>query len=267
VIDSKRSAWVTGVAAALVLSLATGFAARVQDADLGVLIVVVEPRGTGGLPQGPGSTVTVRSLAISAGPIIQNAGPDASNFRVRFEFPAGFRWGADEPDPTEGCTATPTTAECVPPAIVPVGGDLSWRWDAIAPGPGTYSLRAEVVATATTDPDASDNVTTITLVVAPAAPTSVASAVTIAPRRPRAGAVVTASARVTREGEPVVPTAVRCTGRIGTAAVRGSPRASLGRAACVYRTRAAHRGRMLRGTLTFNAGETRFVRRFTSLLR
>ena len=251
----------------ITVPLVTGVAARLEDADLGALMVVVEPRERGGLPLASGSTVTVRSLAISAGPIIQNAGPDAANFRVRFALPAGFRWGADEPDASEGCTATATTAECVPTAIVPVGDGVGWRWDAIAPGPGTYTLRAEVVPTTTTDPDPADNVATVTLVVAPAAPAAIASRVAIVPRRPRAGGVVTVSVRVTREGEPVVPTAVRCSGRIGTATVPGSRRALRGRATCAYRTRAAHRGMTLRGTMTVTAAGARFVRRFSSRLR
>jgi hypothetical protein len=83
----------------------------------------------------------------------------------------------------------------------------------------------------------------------------------------RAGAVVTASVRVTSAGAPVRPTGVRCAGSIGNAKVRGVPGATTGRASCTYRTPVDAKGKTLRGSILLTVRDKRYLRRFATRLR
>lgn len=180
--------------------------------------------------------------------------------------PPGLSWGADAPDPSEDCTSTPSTGDCRPPLLSGPGG-LGWVWDVVAAQAGSYQLRAEIVSTSTPDPNTTDNVATVTLVVGPRAASPRATTVAVVPRRPRAGAVVSARSRVTLADQPLSPTALRCRGRIGRAAIVGTAHPAAGTATCTYRTRRAHRGKTLSGSLEFTAGGTSFTRRFSVRLR
>jgi hypothetical protein len=256
----------TLVAAAAAL-VASGVAAGAPTtANLTILV------GIGTAPRPPlvasGSSSTVRSLRFVVGTLIDNTGPDRATFRVRFELPAGLSWGADSPDPSEGCTSTATTGECEPPSPgIPAGQGLGWFWDVVASAPGSYPLRAEIVASSPADPNVADNSASATVVVAPAAPAARVTAFTVTPRRPRAGSTVTVRAEVSRAGSPLTPTGTRCTGRVGRALVTATTRAQSGAIVCRYRTWAGHRGKTLRGTVAFTAGGTRFTRRFSVRLR
>ena len=226
------------------------------------------------LPTHPnGATVTVTSRSFGAGLRIRNAGAESATLRFRLELGGGLGWGNDVPDPSEDCTATATVGECAPPIAfeqTPSFHLLEFAWDVVAPQPGTYTLRAEIVSSSTTDTDPSNNVATLTVVVAE--PPSggeagsagvTASRASLTPRKPRAGSVVTASVRVLSGGVAVRPTRVRCAGTVGGSKLAATPRAASGRASCLFRPRASARGKTLRGTITFRVGATNVTRRFS----
>jgi hypothetical protein len=212
-----------------------------------------------------GGTTTVNLLSFRAGISIQTIGPDpAPDVRGRFELPAGLHWGVDLPDPSEGCTGTASTASCLfGEPLVPNDMREGWFWDVVADVPGTYVLRAEGEASVP-DPDTSDNASTVTVIVRARA---AATAVRVAPSKPKAGSVVAASVGVTAGGKPVEPTAVSCAGRIAGSRVAGTPRAGSGKATCRYRTPKSAKGKILRGTIAFQANDERISRRFAVKLR
>jgi hypothetical protein len=231
-----------------------------------------------------GETVTLQResffVVLEAAPL--SAAPQAT-VKVRFELSAGLRWGGDSPDPGENCTSTATTGEC---NTIPGEAGSFWYWDVVAAGPGRYTYRAEIVEASDPDPNAANNASTITIVVAESGgggsggsggsgggsgsggtgAVATAGAARVAPARPRAGARVTATVRVSAGGQAVRPTRVRCTGRIGTAAAAGSPKAAAGAASCTYRTQVSARGKTLRGTIAFTARGQRFTRSFSARL-
>jgi hypothetical protein len=216
-----------------------------------------------------GGTATVGSLSFKAGASVETIGPDsADNVSIRFELPAGLRWGTDLPDATENCTSTASTAECRPGFILdpqnPGMRAAGWIWDVIAEAPGSYQLKADVISSSAPDPDPSDNTAIVTVVVSR---TVAAGAARISPAKPKAGAAVSARVVVRAGGEPITPTRVACAGTAGNKKVVGSARASSGSATCTYLTPRAARGKTLRGAVAFTAGDTRLTRRFAVKLR
>ena len=218
-----------------------------------------------------GGTSDVRGLNFRAGVIVDNDGGGEASARVRFTLPEGLRFGSDGPDPSESCTATAGTADC--DTRLTIGTDPSrrtavWVWDVVADRAGSYLLRAEITQTSVSDPDLSSNTASGTVVVVTAPPvggspaTVSVGAVKLTPARPRAGSAVTASVRVTAGGAPVRPTRVTCSGTVGGAKSRATPRAGSGTATCVYRPPASASAKTLRGTLSFTARGTRFTKRF-----
>lgn len=198
------------------------------------------------------------------------------SLRFRLELGAGLRWGSDAPDPTEDCTSNEAAGECAPPTAfeqTPSVHPLGFAWDVVAAQTGSYTLRAEIVSSSTSDPDPSNNTATLTVVLAE--PTGgagsgaavSASRVSLSPTKPKAGSAVTASVRVLAGGVPVRPTRVRCSGTVGGTRLAGTPRAATGRATCVYRPRASARGTTLRGTIALRVGTTNATRRFSIRLR
>jgi hypothetical protein len=87
------------------------------------------------------------------------------------------------------------------------------------------------------------------------------------PKPIRAGSIVTASVRIVLGGSPVRPLRVTCAGTIGDGKVRGVPKATRGKASCIYRTTTAAMGLTLRGAVSFTARGERYVRRFAVRLR
>jgi hypothetical protein len=250
--------------------IATGAAAGARiAADVSIAIVAWQGGRTDTLPPRieNGGTATVQSLVFRVGVSVANSGPDVPSIRVRFELPPGLSWGTDEPDPSEGCVGTSSTATCEQPVVVDTSGRSGWAWDVVAAAAGSYPLRGEILSSTSSDPNATNNAAAATVIVAPRAPTPSASAVTVSPRRPRAGSVVTGRVGVTLDGAPVMPTALRCRGRVGRASITGRARSAAGTVTCSYRTRASQRGRTLVGTLTFAAEGRSFSRRFSVKLR
>jgi hypothetical protein len=265
------------VAAASVLLLAASSATGARSAADVAIFISLAGAVADNMPVHPsGATATVTSRNFAAGVRIRNSGPERALLRFRIELGAGLRWGNDAPDPSEDCTGTETAGECAPPIAyeqTPSFHPLQFGWDVVAAQPGTYTISAQIISSSTSDPDATNNTATLTVVVAEptggaGAGTAVsASRVAVAPARPRAGAALTASVRVLVGGVAVRPTRLRCTGTVGRTKLAGTPRASTGRASCVYRPPRNAKGRTLRGTIAFRAGTTNVTRRFSIKLR
>src|SRR5919199_161468 len=195
--------FVLAVSALAAVSSASGAASA---ANLGVNVVVGTTHGARPDVVLNGASVTVNRLDFIAGMAVEDVGPEPADVHVRLELPAGLRWGADVPDPSESCTSTPTTGDCTPATLDPDNNNRStgWVWDVIADAPGTYVLKTSVVSSSKADPDLSDNVATATVVVQPASTAAVAAtAARVLPARPRAGSVVVARVGVTAGGNPV----------------------------------------------------------------
>jgi len=254
---------------------AVSASAAPSAANLRIEILV----GTGPLSERPptipnGRTVTVADQNFVAGFTVLNTGPDVATVKIRIELPSGLRWGADAPDPSEDCT-TGETSVCE----AALGNELlnnhaDWGWNVVADNVGSYTLKVQVVESSTPDPDTSDNASTVTVVVTqPAGGASGggggtgsiavrASAVKVSPAKPKAGSTVVAAVRVSVGGAPVRPTGIACAGTIGSAKLKGAPKAASGSASCLYRTPKSAKGKTLRGTISFSARGTKLAKRF-----
>jgi hypothetical protein len=259
------------------LAVLTGAAAapahRDAAADVSIDIAVGTVDGT---PQGTpklitrGGTADSSSLSFKTGIWLENVGPDpTANVSFRFVLPSGLRWGNEAPSPSEGCTRTSAGAECsAPRALNPANpGDQTalWKWDVIADAPGSYVLHAEILSASPSDPNSSNNSSSVTVVVTQ---TVKATAVKLSPTRPKAGAVVTARVGVAADGSPVTPTSITCAGKIGGTTVAGRSQAAAGAAICRYRTPRIAAGKVLRGAVTaLLPGATSIAKRFAVKLR
>ena len=270
-------ALVAGVGALLTVASAS---AVPTAANLQVSILV----GTGSIATRPptipnGGTANVPVLDFIAGFAVNNAGPDIATVKAQFELPTGLRWGADGPDPSEDCTENTTTTCQITLGNSPAGTpaqESAWGWNVAADAPGSYSLKAQIVESSTSDPDAADNSATITVVVtqAPAPPPppnpppvrATAGAVKLLPAKPKAGSLVSATVRVTAGGTPIKPTGVACTGALAGAKVKGTAKAASGIASCRYRTPKSAKGKTFRGKVTFSARGTKFTKPFAAKL-
>ena len=274
----RRLTTLTGAACVLVAVLASGASSAPQAVDLemelGAATARPAPQTRITVPNGGLVTVTSLRFWVEAGMSVSvpPAGPVRATIRV--ELGEGLRWGEVGPDPSEGCTSTQTTRECELTLLAGMR-DGGWHWDVIADRPGTYSFRGEIAEASDVDPNASNNASAITIVVTEggggggggdggggSAGVS-ASAARVMPARPRAGRAVTASVRVSAGGAAVRPTRVACTGSIGSFRLRGTPRAGRGAASCAFRTPAAAKGKVLRGSVAFTARGQRITKRFS----
>lgn len=231
-----------------------------------------------------GATVSVASLDFYVFVEVSLITPAPASAVVAVELGEGLAWGADDPDPTEGCTSTPTTGACRTPGLEPITGRSSagWYWQVKAAQPGTYSFGARIVEGSAADPEPANDASAITIVVSPASAggqggrsggggggtesaVSVGSA-RVVPARPKAGAPVSAIVRVSSGDVAMRPSRIACTGSIGTLGVTGTPRAGAGTATCTYRPPRSARGRTLRGSVAVTVQGQRFTRRFTARL-
>jgi hypothetical protein len=80
------------------------------------------------------------------------------------------------------------------------------------------------------------------------------------------GYVVTASVEFFTRGPSRRPTALKCAGTLGGEPLRGTPRATKGKATCLYRAPLSARGKTLRGTMSFVVSGERYVRHFSRRL-
>jgi hypothetical protein len=224
-----------------------------------------------------GSTVTVARRTFYVFLDVSLVAPAAAKGTVRAELGSGLGWGADAPDASEHCAVTATTGACEIGDLQPIAGqsDSGWVWDVVAPQNGTYTLRAELASLSDTDSDLSNNASAITIVVAEptggggsggsggGSASAKASAVRLAPTRPKAGSTVVASVRVTRGGSPVRPTKVVCAASLGRAKLRGASRSASGVASCLFKTPKTGKGKSLAGSVAFRAAGASFTKRFS----
>jgi hypothetical protein len=187
---------------------------------------------------------------------------------MRTALPEGLHWGIPGPAAAEGCTGA-TQIVCTGTLESTPGGTYAfWSWEVVADHPGLYEITATVEASEP-DPDLSSNTYTFRFeVVRPTSPGGggaavVASAVKLSPIHALAGAAVTATVRVTAGGTPIRPRLVSCAGSFG----KGTPRARIGAATCVYHTPKNAHGTTLRGTVGLTAKGKRITRRFSARLR
>lgn len=267
--------------AALVLATVTSVAGAAPTSvdlyvDIGVGPSLREARA---VPNG--GTTTITGLTFWAGPGVELITPQAATARVRFELPEGLRWGRDEPDATEQCTSTPSTAICETLPLEPITGrtGVGWAWEIVAARAASYVLKAEIVSASDTDPVPANNTASITVVVTePAAgggsgsgggtgTSSVsASAVKLSPAKPKAGSTLVASVRVTRGGSAMKPTGIACSATIGKTKVKGGAKSSSGLASCLFKTPKAGKGKTMLGSVSFRAGGQNFTKRFSAKL-
>jgi len=255
-----------------VLATAAGASPNADDVSVRVTLAV-----TGGIIQ----DTKTRGLRFKIGVVVDSSAGVIQTVKIRIGLPTGLHWGADGPDPGEGClgTAPATCSQLLASnGVGTVGG--GYIWDVVADQPGAYEVSASVEGEQP-DPEAANNTSTFRFeVVQPSTGGSPgaggggsggasvsASAVKLAPARPRAGSTVVASVRVTKGGSPVRPSAVACAATAGKTKLRGGPKSASGVASCLFKTPAGAKGKTLAGSLSFRAGGERFTKRFSTRLR
>jgi hypothetical protein len=251
---------------AAVLSTTAGAAPEAVDIVLAVGADTQGERPTR-LPNGATATFATRNFWVMVVLDLPSTAPGGA-VRVRAELGGGLRWGSDDPDPSEGCTSTPTVGTCEARTIAGQSGD-GWGWQVVAPSEGSYTFTAEIVDAYDADPNTSNNASSITIVVTASPPTTpppsaniAASRVTLAPTKPKAGSTVVASVRVTKGGSPLRPTGVGCSASVGRAKVKGGPKAASGTASCLFKTPKTGKGKTFAGAVSFTADGTAFTKRF-----
>ena len=263
------------VAAAVGLAAASASAAPTA-ANLRIAILVGSPPVTTQPPSIPnGGSVTIGGLNFVAGFAVTNTGPDPATVKVQIELPAGLHWGTDGPDPSEDCTVGETSV-CNALLGTQVNNDFAaLGWDVVADTVGSYTLKVQVIESSTSDPDTSDNASSVTVVVTQPAGGSgggsgsaavAASAVKVSPAKPKAGSAVVASVRVTRGGSPVRPTGIACAATIGKTKIKGGAKSSSGVASCLFKTPKTGKGKTMLGSISFKAGGQSFTKRFSKRL-
>lgn len=267
--------------AMLVFAATTSMAGAAPTAvDLQIDIVAgTSIRGARFVPNG--GSATIAGPTFWAGVELSLITPQPASARIRFELPEGLRWGRDEPDPTEQCTATPTTGVCQSPQLQPITGGTGtgWVWEIVAARAGSYALRAEILDASDSDPVAGNNTAAVTIVVTEPSTgggsggsggtgtaTVSASAVKLSPAKPKAGSTLVASVRVTRGGSPVKPTGIACSASVGSAKVKGGAKSSSGLASCLFKTPKSGKGKTMLGSVSFTAGGQSFTKRFSAKL-
>src|SRR5215210_4569035 len=99
----------TGMA---ILALPAASLARTEAVDVQFDIQVGPGPAVAGANPPPtipnGSTARVRGSKFVVGVSVALITPEPASAHIRLELPAGLTWGADAPDPTEGCTSTPS---------------------------------------------------------------------------------------------------------------------------------------------------------------
>ena len=227
---------VAGVSALLAVTSASAVpnAANVQISILvGTGSIATQPPTipNGGPRTSPPLDFTRASRSATPGPTSQQSRHSS--------LPTGLRWGADGPDPSEDCTEAVTTvcqaALGSSPTSTTPPQESAWGWNVVADAPGSYTVKAQIVESSTSDPDAADNSTTVTVVVTQPPPPppppppakATASGVKLSPAKPKAGSLVSATVRVTAGGTPIRPTGVACTGSLAGAG-QGHPEGCLG---------------------------------------
>ena len=235
------------------------------DFELGLLVDTTISAGTiTPIPNGGTVTVSRRSFVVGARIHLEPAQSERAHLRL--ELANGLTWGAENPTTTLHCSGTATTADCetMPSRPGPHGPtDEIFGWDVTATQNGRYAVHATLTEPSVADPVLSNNETTVTVIVREQSATVLAARARLIPERPRAGRPVKAIVLIlTSAGARPGPTALKFTGRVGTKALTGTPRASAGQATCLYRPPAAARGKTFSGSVAFTVDGTRFSKSF-----
>jgi len=255
---------VTAASVSIAVAVSPDAFSAPQAADLrvGIGAVTSEPSQSQPPPIASGQTVTVTSLHFYVYVLLF---PDPLNSatvqtKVHVVLSDGLQWGADAPDPVdETCTSTPTTGDCQLSLRPGQTGD-GYYWSVTAAQPGTYTYQATIVESSEADPNTANNTSSLTIRVTDEPSeggrggVGAASAAKLTPRKPLAGKTVSAAVQVKADGAAVKPTSVRCSGSAGGARVKGTPRAVLGRATCVYRTPQKAKGKLFKGAVSLSVG-------------
>jgi hypothetical protein len=225
-----------------------------------------------GLQMSPTPGVTT-SLSFQIFLEVASSAGVEQRFTATIALPTGLRWGADGPDPSEGCTGTQPaicSQQMQRNQVGTVGG--GWVWDVLAERGGFYEITATIQPDRP-DPNASNNTATFRFEVRQPASgggrtvsRAVAGTVKLVPARPRAGSVVAANVRVSAGDTRLRPNKIRCFGTVGAMRLKGIARAGSGIATCRYRLPKTARGKTLRGTISFTARGRSFTKRFAARL-
>lgn len=270
---------VPGLATAVALGAASASAAPTA-ANLQIAILVGPPPAGTQPPSYPnGASVTIGGLNFVAGLLVRNTGPDPATVKAQIELPAGLHWGTDGPDPSEACTVGETSVCSIDLGTQGNFAFAGWGWDVVADAVGSYTLKVQVIESSTSDPDTSDNASSVTVVVTQPAGGAeggsgggsgsaavAASAVKVSPAKPKAGSTVVASVRVTQGGSPVRPTGIACAATIGKTKIKGGVKSSSGVASCLFKTPKTGKGKTMLGSISFKAAGQGFTKRFSKRL-
>jgi len=253
-------------------------APQAADLRIGIGAVTSEPSQSQPPPIASGQTVTVTSLHFFVYALLlpDPLNPATVQTKVRIVLSDGLQWGADAPDPVdETCTSTPTTGDCQLSLRPGQTGD-GYYWNVTAAQPGTYTYQATIVESSEADPNASNNTSSLTIRVTEepsgggggggAVGVVSASAAKLTPRKPVAGKAVSAVVQVKLDGAAVKPRSIRCSGSTAGTTVKGTPRAALGRAMCLYRTPQKAKGKLFKGAVSLSVGGQRIRKTFSARL-
>jgi hypothetical protein len=268
-IGRSAAAAISLLAVALITGSAGIAAPRDADFELGLLVDTTLSAGTI-TPVPNGGTVTVSRRTFVVGARIRLEPAQSERAHLRVELANGLTWGVENPATTLHCSGTATTADCetMPSRPGPHGPtDEIFGWDVTATQNGRYVVRARLTDPSAPDPVLSNNETTVTVIVREQSATVFAAPARLIPERPRAGRSVRATVSIlTSAGSRPRPTALMCTGKVGTKALSGTPSASAGQATCLYRPPVAARGKTLSGSVAFTVAGTRFSKSFRAKL-
>jgi hypothetical protein len=186
-----------------------------------------------------------------------NAGPDATTARINVQLPSGVSvLGSTVQFTNSQCRVSGSLLQC-DPVNVPVDSQGEVQILLVAAHAGQYAFTAYFDQLAASDPDTSNNTSSITVPVA-AVPLT-AGALALSPKHPHAGRPFTAWFRVS--GGTVH--SVHCKSSVGRAKARASGR----RALCIVRTPSSDKGRRDRVTVVAVDGSKTFSRHRSVRLR
>lgn len=257
---------VAGTVATAVACVLVGSATARPSGDVAVTL------GFGSLGSLNTGVTTTASKSFRISIIAESSASASEQLVLNIRLGDGLAWGPDAPDAGDGCKGT-APAICTGTTEFGQSGNFKfWTWEVVAASTGAFEITASV-STNLVDPDLSNNSTTFRFEVT--SPTVggggsaaiSASAVKLSPSKPIAGSSVVAVVRVTKGGAPMRPSGVVCTASIGSVSLKGTGKAALGIASCLFKPPKRTIGKTLRGSVAFSAGGTSVTKRFAAKLR
>jgi hypothetical protein len=258
---------VLGVGIALVL--ATTSTARTAANDVGIQVGI----GSLGVIENDKTTVP-RDFSLS----VVVAGDAPAPVTVDLKSSPALQLGTPASGSAGTCSGT-SELICSGALNQTAGGTYAlWSWRVISAEPGDYVITASATSPEA-DPDLSNNSRAFAFRVAQpisgggggggggGSSSFTASRAKLSPARPKAGASVVATVRVTKDGSAVRPSRVKCAAKAGTTTLKGKAKAAMGSASCTFKTPASAKGKSLRGTVTVSALGKTIRRTFSAGLR